>query len=1212
MSNQPRSMKSQPHDWRELDLSAGGRSLIEASAGTGKTWTIAVLYLRLILEHDLSPRQIIVTTFTKAAAQELRERLRNKLRWAERIAQIDAAAESSLAADEDWLRGRWSIDKQQRLIDLQQIRLAIAEMDVAPVSTLHALCGRILADHPFACATPFVSGDLIDAQGMLEEVARDLMRRFQQSNTPDALVDLQQTVAANLSLATLLQTLRDCMTPGTQIPPLPQESLLPNDSLPDLRKLVADDSAFPKGNKLRRSWEQLAALIDDPTLFPDNEIAGQLGAAATLTGVIKARKDAADIQAAVALSLQCAPLIAQRRTRMQHEFWNQVISIAREQIEIRLGRRHQHSFDNLLTSVSEVLEKERVAGAQRTLADALFATWPVALVDEFQDTDSIQYGILDGIYRDDQNGLRGRLVMIGDPKQAIYRFRGGDIHAYQLAAGQADENARLSLATNHRSSREYVAALNEWFACAGESLSAIDVKDPILYHPVQPSGRRDNEPYTINGVACSKPLVIHYREACPDSAGERRDLALETCANQIVDLLQSGDHAIGEILLKPSDIAVLLPTAASIRYLRDLLRSRGVACVTTDRSSVFDTEIARELQVILHALVHHENLGAARAAAATRLWGASFSQLQALSEDVGAWKMISETFRRWFGEWRSRGVQVVIDELIEHMAGRYLSTLGGERAITDLRHLGEVLQEQSEQTPGMEELLAWFADQREGTSAESEEAAEAAQLRIESDSERVALMTLHASKGLEFPIVFLPLMWGHGQRNTQAPWIVNQNGRRHVDFSDAAKGIENADLQDERFRVLYVALTRAIHACHVLALPAQRPSQKNRGPLEGSARSALDVMITRMQTSMDPSEFAEQATHVDWIAAPTWRHESDHGYFHQRDDARGSYPLVARIASARPTGPIEARHSFTTLIRYHAAKALDPDASAGDEFADAPLLPTQAEHHDSAASVLADDVGEEHPTLLALEAIKGADFGNAIHAMFEHREVGVAFAAQRQLIVAELADAGVRRKGLDQDRLVEALAERLQASLDAPLGAKESPALRLADLAEHDLLAEMEFFFPLERASMSELREICALHGEPALVPQSPRTLSGLMNGKIDLIFHHDGRYSVLDYKGNFLGTQIADYQGDRLLKRMDSSNYRFQALLYCVALDRYLGQRLGPGYDRSRHLGECFYLFVRAAGLGQDAGIWRHRFTDELLIAVSGVLDSGIIREAA
>ncbi|MEO7067789.1 MAG: PD-(D/E)XK nuclease family protein, partial [Rhodanobacter sp.] len=185
---------------------------------------------------------------------------------------------------------------------------------------------------------------------------------------------------------------------------------------------------------------------------------------------------------------------------------------------------------------------------------------------------------------------------------------------------------------------------------------------------------------------------------------------------------------------------------------------------------------------------------------------------------------------------------------------------------------------------------------------------------------------------------------------------------------------------------------------------------------------------------------------------------------------------------------------------------------------------------------------------------------------------------------------------------VDLLVTRIQGALDAPLGISTSPSFCLADLAADDLRAEMGFYFSLERVSMKRLREVCAAHGEPDLVPISTRVLSGLMNGKIDLTFQHDGRFHVLDYKGNYLGESLVDYQGAALLEKMDANHYRFQALLYTVAVDRYLKQRLGKTYQRSQHLGECVYLFIRAAGLAPDVGIWRHRFDDTLLEAVAVV----------
>jgi len=892
----------------------------------------------------------------------------------------------------------------------------------------------------------------------------------------------------------------------------------------------------------------------------------------------------------------------------------------------RLQLRRHLTFDALLGTVGGALEREAAAGGARPLADALFAAWPVALVDEFQDTDGQQYGILDAIYRDAGGAPRGRLVMIGDPKQAIYRFRGGDIHAYTRAAGQADADGRLTLDTNHRSSAALVEAFNEFYAHAGVTLGAdIDANASlaIQYRRVQASDRRADQPYTIAGQACAQPLHIHYLAEAPVAAAERCELALRVCANQIAGLLQSGTHRIGDRPVAPSDIAVLLPTGRNISDLRDLLAARGVPCASSSRSSVFQTDLARELQVVLYAVAHDDDLPALRAAAATRLWGDRYSQLRQRADDVASWQPVLRMFRQWHGLWRGRGVQAVVDELMAHMAPRYLQTLGGERALTDLRHLGELLQAQSEEVAGIEELLAWFTSCREDAAAAGDDAAEAAQLRIESDQARVQLLTLHASKGLEFPIVFLPLMWNHGERLGTGMYVVGDPaGGRRVGFSAQARDSEARELQDERFRVLYVALTRAIHACHVFALPPGRPANgRSREPAAGTARSALDVMLSRMQPPLPeaggwPGELAAAMPRLHWIEGwqPTARCDF-------QATAGGDEVRTARALPSMPGGPLEARHSFTTLVQGEAHEALDPGAPAGDESdLEMAALPGVAAVE---AGAMADDVAvpvpaeavaaAPHPELLALAAVRGTDIGNAIHALLEQRAIGVPLGGQRELIERCLDDAGVRRQGMAMPALVEALARRLQSALEAPLGLRDAPSLCLADLVEVDLRAEMEFTFVLDAVAMAALQRACARHGEGDLVPHGARVLSGLMNGKIDLLFQHGGHFHVLDYKGNYLGDTLADYRGDALLASMDQHRYRFQALIYTVAADRYLRQRLGGAYRRDQHLGECVYLFVRAAGLAPDTGIWRHRFPDALLTAVGEVLDAhGQTGEAA
>lgn len=1204
-----------PADWRSLNLDDGGRSLIEASAGTGKTWTIAVLYLRLLLERQLSPRQIVVTTFTDAAAQELRERLRGKLQWAA-LRAVDDWIPTSANTDEQWLHARWLVDAGARAHDLQRLRLALAEMDVAPISTLHSLCRRILSDHPFACGVAFVMGDMVSSEALLDEVASDLWRCLQQGDPEDGLVKLAHEAKGELTLEKLAKRLKLCLAPGVNMAVKTEaeiDAVLDRTWVPRLRAIDRNDAYFTASCSLRKYWVALADLIEDHTKLPTRTVDNGLKAATKLQGISAKMKADAELVAAARFAESAVWIIEYLREHPKRKFWQKITELARKEMQARLAARHQMTFDSLIHTVSQALIRESANEQARPLADALFKTSPVALVDEFQDTDGQQYGILDAIYSQHDGDHRGRLVMIGDPKQAIYRFRGGDIHAYQRASGAADVNGRLTLDTNHRSSAEMVAAFNQFFAAGGRHLDA-ESTGTIAYEDVQSTVRRAQTPYTVDGNLCTKPLLIHYLSQPPAAQPQRRAEALKICANQIAALLQSRTHKIGAELVKPSDIAVLLPAGSDIINLRDELRERGVPCVTSTRTSVFDTDIARDLQIVLYAMAYHSDLGALRAAAATRLWGASFSQLQQWGDDVAQWQPVADTFRLWNQRWASRGILYVTGQLIDKLAPRFLETMAGERVLTDLRHLGELLQEQSEELAGTEELLAWFAQCREDGAANGNDAADAAQLRIESDSARVRLMTLHASKGLEFPIVFLPLMWNHGERSGDGIYIVNDpgSGRRFAEISDSAKAREANDLQEERFRVLYVALTRAIYACHVFALPPDRSaSAKSLKPASGTARSALDVMLARIEPPLFSAELAKKTSNVQWITG--W-----HPLAHQNftADAANDTQRNARQLPPPRTGPMEAKHSFTTLTHGDHREAINPAASAGDE--------SEFDNADPAATIDAitdgdvpatatpvapspSDLMEPHPDLMALAAVRGADFGNAVHAVFEHRVVGLSISDQRELIEHCLRDAGVRRKDIEQSDLVDLLVKRIQGALDAPLGIEAYPTICLSELAAADLRAEMGFYFSLDRVAMPRLRAACAAHGEPELVPRNNDMLSGLMNGKIDLVFHQDGRYHVLDYKGNYLGDTLADYQGRALLVQMDKNHYRFQALIYTIAVDRYLRLRLGARYQRSRDLGECIYLFIRAAGIVPGVGIWRHQFSEALLDAVSSVFVDGL-----
>src|SRR5690606_1934002 len=409
----------------------------------------------------------------------------------------------------------------------------------------------------------------------------------------------------------------------------------------------------------------------------------------------------------------------------------------RSELQRRLEAADRMTFDALIERVADAVTRSQA------LRDRLAADWPVALVDEFQDTDSVQFTVLDRIYRDGDDQPRGRLVMIGDPKQAIYGFRGGDIATYQHAAAQAGDV--LGLDTNYRSSAAYVAAMNELHALAGPELSSRGTG--IHYEPVKASDRQAGTPYAIQGERVERPLTIHLETDDPGTQPLRRKRALEACANHIAGLLDARSHTIGDRPVRPGDIAVLLPTHADIAELRLLLQQRRVPCVGTGRSSVFEGRWARELQLVLHAAWPPRQPGALRAALATRLFGWPYQRLRDLADEPDAWLAQATRFERLRQLWVERGVLAVVRAVLDEAMPALRALPDGERALTDLRHLGELLQAQEQEVEGAEELLAWLRRQRAGD-GEDVEAADEQQLRIESDARRVALLTLHAAKGL--------------------------------------------------------------------------------------------------------------------------------------------------------------------------------------------------------------------------------------------------------------------------------------------------------------------------------------------------------------------------------------------------------------------------------------------------------------------------------
>jgi len=1152
-------------DWTTLALDAP--ALIEASAGTGKTHTLTLLYLRLLLERGLSVRQILVCTFTEAATEELRARIRQRIEEAEALLTGDTAAASGKDPLAHWLARRAAADNDAGATLRTRLALARLELDQAAVFTLHGFCARALADFPFAGGALFARGELLDARALRDAVAQDLLRRTFTVSDPDLPDELRALDEAELAQAMELALLHpDAAIAEPDLAAIAAyrtrwQALRMAATARDVAAVLAGEPADYHLNKpFRQALEQaLAALRDgDWRRALADALAPGSGSAQNQiklrSGKVPLLEDVPALTELRALAALRPAMVRACRARLLAA----AMTAARHELPLRALAQRGYTYADLIGGLAQALTGPH----GRTLAAALYTAWPVALVDEFQDTDSRQYAILQAIYAD-----RGTLLAIGDPKQAIYGFRGGDVYAY-LRAARAPGLAHHALDTNWRSSTTLVAALNAFYAAAGAQALRVD---GIAYTPVHAAGNADATPLRRDGRPLTSALHLHTVTPLERSKESALAACLDACAETVVALLNDRALTLGDAPLTPGALAVLVSRNQDVAALRRRLTARGVPCVGPGRASVMQGACAAEIETVLAAVLDPGDVRRLRAALATRLCGWSLDAVAALDADAGVWQREAEAFAARQREWIAHGVLTLLEPLIATAAPRLLAASDGERMLTDLRHLAELLQAQQPHCHGPSALLAWLHAERsaaaEGRGGDGDDER---QLRIESDAARVQILTVHASKGLEFDIVLLPTLWHAPQRKgVHAPAVVHV----HADDGSALLDPGSAGFDGhlarwrteqlgEQLRRQYVALTRARHACHVF-LPPARVEAAVSGErdalsdhlLQIRARSGTDDTLQALRT------LSQDCPAITLDAAPAitrTRHVAVSG--------------PARVLVARRDWPLPRPawwlHSYSGLTHAAAhAPLLEPgpdDAGANE--------PEPSPDSDMAP----------HPELLALAHLRGPRFGDAMHAVFEHAGPQPLWPQQRALVLQAL-----RRQGL-AEAAGEAGAQALAALVERARKADLGDGLRLGAVAAADRVAELEFLLPLHGVPVAAIEAAAQRHGYPPLLPAGGvRTLNGLLKGYMDLVLRHDGRYYVLDYKSNWLGERIADYAPARLAVAMREQRYLLQMMLYTVALHRYLRERL-PGYDVARDLGGAIYLFARAAGLASAAGVYR------------------------
>lgn len=1212
--------------WDQVPLT--GRSLVEASAGTGKTYAITTLVLRLLLERRLRLGEILVLTFTRAAAAELRERIRRRLRVAAQafgggadVADVEIGALLARSAD--------------RERDRACLLGALREIDEAPILTLHGFCSRVLAEHAFELGAPLAAEAVADDDG----IAAALVADFWQREMATASLPEARALGRQAPFPLLLRLALDAVArPDLEIVPAAAAAV---DTAAPLGALAAVagragvawsaerdavtrrllDHPGLKRNLYRADWistwlVKIDALLAAPAPAPAAllEVARRFTPAALAAGTKQGHEPPRHA---------CFELIeelvdAHERAGAALVAWvlaleQRLVAHARDALGDAKRRAGVVTYDDLLLGLLGAL-RGPVGGE---LAAALRVRYPAALIDEFQDTDPVQYEILDRIYADPAAAL----LVIGDPKQAIYSFRGADLFTYLRAARDVGREA-LTLDVSYRADPRLVSAVNRLF---GRGPAPFLLED-VHYRPVAPRASAAERLVTPgDGHGAIELVVMGARGPGADVApvaAAARDVPAAAAA-EVARWLRAG-ATIDGAPLGAADVAVLTRTNDEAEEVQRALAELGVPSVLYGDRSVLDTEEAFEVALVLGALAAPGRAGRVRAALATRMVGVDGAALLRLTVDDAAWEGWIERFERWHARWYTRGFIHAFRALLGELdvVPRLLGEPGGERRVTNVLHLGELLHEASTTRHlGPVALGQWLERARHDPRVRDQATAEAMQLRLESDAEAVRVVTVHRSKGLEYPVVVCAsLATSRGEpAGAPRPVLFHDPEAAHRPRlclggpeRERAAGLAAEEALAEGLRLAYVAITRARHQVTLLTRPSKGLDATPLGYLLHGRRV---VVRGRSERGGKPSAagLLEELRQLAGEDAATMLARSGAPVTGPGFVAPRAMPVAVTLREATRRFTLVRRvTSYTGLVARAPVAAedegADHDELAAVEAAAAPALE---------ALPVAPAPPPIAPTPVPLRAFpRGAAPGIALHAILER----VNFPGYDPVAALPVVEAELARHGLDRAAWGEPVAAALGGVIDTPLS-EGGPRLR--DLEPGAWRSEVEFTLPVRARApgaepvralvAAELARTIAAHGGPDLPAGYPERVAALgfpglvghLRGFVDLVFEHGGRFFLVDHKSNHLGDHFPDYAAAPLAAAMADHHYFLQAYLYAVALHRHLGA-CRPGYEYDRDFGGVYYLFLRGMdpGQGPGAGVFAARPSRELVAGLSRVLE--------
>ncbi|WP_297818213.1 UvrD-helicase domain-containing protein [uncultured Paraglaciecola sp.] len=1231
------SATMQPLDTFTFPLS--GASLIEASAGTGKTYTIVNLYIRLLLGHGCEPlgvEQILVVTFTNAATGELKERIRQRLRKA----YLDFFARVS----KDAFIQQLIYQSDNVELDCQRLALASKQMDEAAVYTIHGFCHKALTEHAFESGAMYEQSFILDESEWLKLAAEDYWRKhvvtlpqhtlqllLKHWATPDAMIkgigrllsqhatphhtkDIDSAIKSVNQYAQQVTKLKRWWLSNDVSLQLSKANLNGRAKLGKLPTLQ-DMQAFCKSDLLQIDFDKTGWQLFSPE---------QIAKAAK-----KGSEDVSHLDFSQFEQLQSMLLRCQQNLILA--FSQHAMSVVSANLKSHKDMLHLLSPDDLLTGLQRAISQQ--AGTDdNTLANSIRQNYPAALIDEFQDTDPVQFEVFQGIYgasqqepdlgpsdknsdessfdnnsnlsieikqvassnnssgtffkdssgtisKDSSRLSKACWIMIGDPKQAIYAFRGADIFTYIKAKEWVDNKRHFTLATNWRSAPKLVNGINQLFE---NSRKGFLFEQSIPFYPVKAG--QDFEGLTVQGKVVESLDFQHLcsSENLPIPASDASNQLAIATANQIshwLQLAQTDQAQIKNRAITAGDCCVLVRNRNEAQVIKNALSAVNVASVFLARKSVFATQIAADVFRLLKALSQPTDERLLKAALMSELFTFNAQHLDTLFNDESSWQDVLEQRFYWHQTWQKQGLIRAINQVLQHFnveQGLIKHLPDGLRRVTDLRHLTELLQQQSLQLVGEAQLIHWF----ESCLLEPDHNSDNQQVRLESDANLVQIITLHSSKGLEFPLVFIP--FASSYKTAQQALYHNDEQQLEVDFLIQEQNLQKADFERlaEDIRLFYVAVTRAVYYCSIGVWNISLGKSKK---VSGFTQSALGCLLlsAKDEAQEDPEQSITDQHIAIRIQALAAKCDLSYRTFTQAQiDPPQEFATQNSDAKLVQLKALQLKKPVNRAWRLTSYSAI----SSQQVHLDMPA-PGQDEGQDQLLNLLLNQVQDEaltEPSPLNSEMLqspfsfeRGANAGSFLHGVLENIDL------QKPEQLADVITQQSTWFGIG-DGWHDCLENWLTDVLLSPFNARaaseaamDTPSISLSQLSVKQVKVEMEFHMPLHEVKVGDFNRIINQYFKHHARDYQFEQLNGMIKGFIDLMFEYDGKFYVADYKSNHLGDSYDNYHYLAMEQAMTGHDYHLQAILYTLALHRWLKHKL-PNYDYNTHVGGAYYLFIR------------------------------------